>query len=149
MSAPLTPQKRDLSGSCLCGDIRFVAKGARSTMSVCHCEMCRRWCGGPLFSVHVDAIEYEGDARPVIFASSKVAERGACGRCGSPVLWRLTAEGPYQGTTSVGLGLLDDQSGFVLEREWFIDKKPQSYAFEGQDDRPCVTEAEALGMLDG
>jgi hypothetical protein len=63
------------------------------------------------------------------------------------LFWRLTAPGKYQGATSVTLGALDDRSGVKLLKEWFIDRKPEGYAFAGE--RQCITEAEALAMLAG
>ncbi|HMR11168.1 MAG TPA: GFA family protein, partial [Polyangiaceae bacterium] len=79
--------------------------------------------------------------------SSKWAERGFCSRCGTGLFYRLTAEGKYHGVTSVSLGSLDDQSGISLSKEWFIDKKPAAYSFEG--DRQRITEAEVFAMFSG
>ena len=78
--------------------------------------------------------------------ASELAERAFCNRCGSSLFWRMTAEGPYKGTTSVTLGSLDDRSGVTLVKEWFIDRKPDGYAMAGE--RECITEAAALAMLD-
>lgn len=137
----------DRSGQCMCGAIKFTARGVKLRMSACHCGMCRRWAGGPFFSAVCDGLDYEGEGRPSTIQSSKWAERGFCERCGSAVFYRLTAEGPYQGLTSISIGTLDDPEGFEFEREWFIDRKPGGYAFEGE--RECVTEAQAFSMLSG
>lgn len=94
----------------------------------------------------VESIDVTKDEGLVWTQTSKLAERAFCGRCGSSLLWRLTVEGKYQGTTSVSLGCLDDKSGVTLIKEWFIDKKPDAYSLAG--DRECITEAEAFAMLD-
>ena len=114
--------------------------------SVCHCDMCLRWAGGPWIAVPVRAIECERDEGLTWFQSSELAERAFCNRCGASLFWRLTAEGKYQGTTSVTLGSLEDRSGVTLATEWFFDRKPEGYAFAGE--RKCVTEAEAFAILE-
>jgi len=136
----------DRSGECMCGSVAFVARGLKPEQaSVCHCGMCQRWAGGAWIAVFVETIDCEKEEGLTWIQSSKWAERGFCNRCGSSLFWRLTAEGKYQGTTSVALGALDDRSGVTITKEWFIDRKPNGYAFEGE--RECVTEAEAFAML--
>jgi hypothetical protein len=136
----------DRSGKCMCGAVSFVARGIKPELaSTCHCEMCQRWAGGPWIAIFVKAIDFEGDEALTWFQSSDIAKRAFCSRCGSSLFWRLTAEGKYQGTTSVALGALDDRSGVTLTKEWFIDRKPDGYSFAGE--RECVTEAQAQAML--
>lgn len=89
--------------------VRFVAEGVGDA-SACHCGMCLRWAGGPWIGVFVQAIRWEDDAELGVIASSAWAERGFCRRCGSGLFYRITAEGKYQGVTSVSLGALDDRS---------------------------------------
>lgn len=137
----------DRSGKCLCGSVSFTARGTKpDRASVCHCEMCQRWSGGPWIAVFVESLEFDRDESLTWFQSSELAERAFCNRCGSSLFWRMTAEGPYKGTTSVTLGSLDDRSGVTLVKEWFIDRKPEGYAMAGE--RECITEAAALAMLD-
>lgn len=113
--------------------------------SACHCEMCQRWTGGVGIALFVESIELERDDGLAWFQSSNVAERASCSRCGSSLFWRLTAEGKYQGTTSVMLGCLDDKTGVKLIKEWFIDRKPDAYSLAGE--RECITQAEAMAIL--
>jgi len=127
----------------MCGAVTFVARGVGDA-SACHCGMCRRWAGGPWIGAHVESIEWNGAAVTTI-KSSEWAERGFCNQCGSGLFYRITADGDHKGMTSVSLGTLDDQSGIEMTREWFIDKKPDCYALEGE--RPRVTEAEAFAMF--
>ena len=135
------------SGKCMCGAVTFVARGLKlEQASVCHCGMCQRWAGGAWVAVFVETIDCEQDEALTWVQSSDWAQRGFCCRCGSSLFWCLTAVGKYQGTTSVALGSLDDRTGVTLVKEWFIDRKPEAYAFAGE--RACITEAEALAMLD-
>ncbi len=136
----------DRTGQCLCGAVSFVVHGVLpEKASACHCGMCLRWAGGPLISMFVESIEFTKDEGMAWKKSSHIAERGFCRECGSSLFWRLTAEGKYQGTTSVSLGSLDDKTGVRLIKEWFIDQKPDAYALAGE--RECITQAQALAML--
>jgi hypothetical protein len=72
-------------GRCLCGSVRFEARGAPKWVLWCHCESCRRHSGAPA-SVFV---AFENDAVMVAqgeiakYTSSPGVERGFCARCGS------------------------------------------------------------------
>lgn len=73
------------SGRCLCGAVRFEAKGQPKWVSWCHCESCRRHSGAPA-SVFV---AFENDAVVVkegviaTYSSSPGVQRGFCEKCGS------------------------------------------------------------------
>ncbi len=88
------------SGRCLCGSVRFEAKGKPKWVLWCHCESCRRHSGAP-GSVFVS---FENDAVTVTkgviakYSSSPGVQRGFCGRCGSTLSCasdRLPAETHY------------------------------------------------------
>jgi hypothetical protein len=72
-------------GGCMCGSVRFEAKGAPKWVLWCHCESCRRHSGAPA-SVFVS---FENDAVAMTsgeiakYPSSPGVERGFCARCGS------------------------------------------------------------------
>ena len=139
----MTDQPRvDRTGKCLCGAITFEARGVKLDASACHCGMCRRWASGPLLSAPCAEVSWKGEA-PATIESSNWAERGFCAKCGTSLFYRLT-QGKYQGTTSIALGALEDQSGFRLNKEWFIDKKPESYTFA--DETQEMTEAQIFEM---
>jgi hypothetical protein len=38
-------------GHCLCGAIQIAAKTAGNRVGACHCNMCRRWGGGPFMEM--------------------------------------------------------------------------------------------------
>src|SRR5919204_6476039 len=75
-----------LTGGCQCGRIRFRLDGEPRDVHYCHCSMCRRAVGNAfatLVWVPLDRLRWLG-AQPAVWRSSAIAERGFCGRCGSP-----------------------------------------------------------------
>ena len=98
-------------GRCLCGAVSYTAKGLGPELGVCHCGMCRRWSGGPLFATSTEDLVWEGEDTIATYQSSEWAERGFCSACGSALFYRVTAPGPYHGDTHLAFGTLDNQSG--------------------------------------
>lgn len=113
-------------GTCLCGAVR-VAAGARSTsVGACHCSMCRKWGGGPLFAVECEReVEFEGAEHISTFSSSEWAERGFCRECGTHLFYRLKREGHY----AIPIGLFDGDGEWRFSEQIFIDEKPSFYSF--------------------
>lgn len=100
-------EKNVYSGGCLCGAVRFEAKGEPLGSSHCHCEMCRRASGAPV----VTFISFEADkiawtkGKPQIYKSSSFASRGFCPNCGSQLTFQFDAK---PGRLSLNVGCLDD-----------------------------------------
>ena len=129
------------TGRCLCGAVSFDAQGVEQDLHGCHCSMCRRWSGGPALAVSVESVTFKGGEHIQRYDSSEWAERGFCRRCGSNLFYRLKAQDHY----ILQLGAFDDQSGFRLVGEIFIDEKPPGYAFGGE--HPRQTGAEFLASM--
>ena len=112
------------TGHCLCGAVSFTAREMEDTFSICYCEMCQRWGGGPYrgVSVATENLEIEGREHLGILQTSAFAERAFCKRCGSGIWWRMTG-GPYVGKTSLPVGLLDDRTGLTATSVTFSDLK--------------------------
>ena len=135
------------TGKCLCGAVGYTATLSKPEISACHCGMCRRWTGGPLLCTSAKEVKWAGDEHIKVFKSSDWAERAFCSQCGTALYYRITAPGPHQGSVTLAFGTLDDQSGFELHREWFIDKKPEAYTLAGE--RETFTEAQVFAMFAG
>ena len=79
-----------LTGSCLCGAVRFRAPAPTLWCAHCHCTMCQR-AHGAAFVTWVGVVASEvtiDDDRLTWFASSDKAERGFCRDCGSTLFFR-------------------------------------------------------------
>ena len=131
----------------MCGAVRYSAKDLDTKASACHCSMCRRWSGGLFMAVSVGEVTWQEEGALKVLRSSEWAERGFCSSCGSSMFYRITADGPMKGATTVSFGTLDDQTGIEITREWYIDLKPEAYTLEGE--REGLTEAQILAMFGG
>lgn len=115
-----------MKGTCLCGAIEVTARNHHEA-GLCHCTTCRRWTGGPMFSVHCGSdVQFSGDA-PAVYRSSGWAERGFCARCGTHLFYHLLPTNEYV----LSVGLFQDEP-FQLATEIFIDEKPSYYELRNE-----------------
>lgn len=129
------------TGQCLCGKVRFSIAEPEREVGICHCNMCRRWSGGPLLAVHIKGrISFDGEENIATWQSSQWAERAFCKTCGSNLYYRLRESGDY----IITAGLLDDQSGLNLTNQIFIDEKPEFYDFANDTNK--MTGAEVFAQ---
>lgn len=83
-------EKPFATGGCLCGQVRFEVSAKALGSMLCHCRMCQRFSGAPM----LEGTTFPADAfrltsgKLKIYQSSMIAERGFCGDCGSPILYR-------------------------------------------------------------
>ncbi len=83
MSGALPP----LQGGCLCGQLRYEATPTHRDGYYCHCRMCQLAFGNTraaFFNLRKDQVRWL-NGPPSYYASSKIARRGFCGRCGTPL----------------------------------------------------------------
>ncbi len=138
-----------LKGRCLCGAVSIMVDQAQSGIDVCHCEMCRRWSGGPFFSLHgvkAEALAVTGSEHVAVYKSSEWAERAFCARCGSN-LWYNFLPG---GTRSLTAGLFDLPDHYAISEQIFIDERPDwaRLAAESEEKTAAqvIAEAKAAGF---
>jgi hypothetical protein len=82
MTDPLPP----LPGGCLCGAVRYEAVPDHRDGYYCHCRMCQLAFGNTraaYFNLRKDQVRWLQP--PAYYASSKIARRGFCSRCGTPL----------------------------------------------------------------
>jgi len=117
------------TGGCLCGGVRFHIREPISGYGACHCDMCRRWAGGPYLATDCGTdVTFEGEANIGRFKSSEWAERGFCKICGSNLFYRITGSGQYL----MSVGTFDNQDGLQMKSQVFIDEKPDGYDFANE-----------------
>lgn len=128
-----------MKGSCLCGAVDVVAEDHHE-ITLCHCSMCRRWSGGPMFAVHCGTNVTFSGSTPATYRSSDWAERGFCARCGTHLYYHLIPGDEY----ILPAGIFQDQA-FTLASEIFIDEKPAFYALK--NDTVKMTGQEVLAQF--
>lgn len=104
-----------LTGGCLCGDVRIDASGPPYGVGLCHCLDCRKHHGA-LFSASAifpeDAVTIRGETR-------EYEGRSFCPRCGSSVFARTGDE------IEVHLGSLDAPGELTPTYEsWIVRREP-------------------------
>ena len=114
------------NGSCLCGNVQFTATQISNTVGACHCNMCRKWGGGPFMEVDCGQnTKFSNEESISIYDSSAWSERGFCKNCGSHLFYRLKESKQY----IMSVGLFEDNVNFVFDHQVFIDEKPHFYEF--------------------
>jgi hypothetical protein len=131
-------------GTCLCGSVSVVAKPKSSRISACHCSMCRKWGGGPLFAVECESeVNIEGVEHVSTFSSSEWAERSFCQICGTHLFYRLKQDGHY----AIPVGFFDGDDKWRFEEQIFVDQKPSYYSFS--EETKDLTGEEVFALYSG
>ena len=111
-----------VSGGCLCGAVRYQARGDLDNVVHCHCSMCRRASGAPVVTWVVlprDGFAFTG-AEPATYASSAHAVRRFCGRCGCAITFEDDRR-PQQ--VDVTVGSLDDPEAAIPKRHIWTESR--------------------------
>lgn len=107
-----------MTGSCLCGAVRFEIDPPSLFCSHCHCEWCRRAHGAAFVTwlgAAADRFRVEG-AGLRWYRSSAESERGFCADCGTTLFFRSTAA---PGEVHVARALVEGP----------VDREPTSHVF--------------------
>jgi hypothetical protein len=102
---------QQISGGCLCGNIRYTIKSEPKLVAQCHCKNCQRQSGSA-FSVNmmVPISDFQLMGKLKVYAdmntgSGKPVYRGFCPECGSPIKSDAVSA---EGFLFVKAGTLDD-----------------------------------------
>jgi hypothetical protein len=127
-----------ITGGCLCGDVRITATGAPYRVGLCHCLDCRKHHGALFYAAAIfpqDAVTIEGETRDY-------RGRHFCPRCGSSVFARFADE------IEVHLGALDAPDQFMPSYEnWVIRREAWLPPFPLK--RHYVRDRETDGRFEG
>jgi hypothetical protein len=106
----LAEETLTVRGGCQCGAVRYEARTTSSDAYYCHCRMCQRAFGhlsGIFCEVDRQSVEWTS-GEPAYYQSSKVARRGFCRECGTP----LTFEYLELEELHLAVGSLDEPGRF-------------------------------------
>ena len=114
-----------LTGSCLCGGVKYEAVGSLIMMARCHCVQCRKASGAEFATNGSVATEHfrvvAGKELLARFESSPGQFRVFCSRCGSP-MFKEDVNRPYQ--VRLRLGCLDSDLQQTPLLHVFVSEKP-------------------------
>ncbi len=110
-----------VTGGCQCGAVRYAAHAPLQKIHLCHCRMCQRAVGNvfaALAGVPKDKLAWTA-GQPSAYASSSLAKRGFCARCGTP----LTFAYDEASRIYVTIGSLDDPAAAVPEIQYGVESQ--------------------------
>ncbi len=126
--------------SCLCGAVEITANEINPQFTVCHCDSCRKWGGGPFFAVKCGPNVSIGGADKVkMYESSSWASRGFCSECGTHLFYKFKQTGDY----NMPVGLFNELSGIAMSMQYFSDKRPDYYCFSNETKEMTKAQIEA------
>jgi hypothetical protein len=115
-SATLPP----LTGGCLCGRVRYEATPDHRQGYYCHCRMCQLALGNTRASyINLRKSELRWLSAANYFASSKIARRGFCSTCGTP----LSFEYLDSDRMDLSVGSLDDPTAVAPTLHYAIESR--------------------------
>jgi hypothetical protein len=128
-----------LSGSCLCGKVRYEVRGQPLEMYFCHCRMCQK-ATGTAFATNMlvraeDFAIVAGREWLKPYPSSPGEIRHFCSNCGSPVYNEAERR---KEALSVRCGLLDGDP--AIRPQHHIYARFKAPWFEINDDLPVIAE---------
>ena len=120
---------REMTGGCLCGQVRYSASADPAMVAVCHCKNCQKQTG-TAFSVLVGvpkaAVSVHGNLKTFHDTgdSGQPVDRNFCPECGSPIFSDVAV---LPDLRFIKAGTLDDTS--------WLDPKMHVYCDSAE---PCV-----------
>jgi hypothetical protein len=109
-----------VTGGCLCGRVRYEAKPTHREGYYCHCRMCQLAFGNTraaYLNLRKDQVRWLQE--PAYYASSKIARRGFCSTCGTP----LTFEFLDGERMDLSVGSLDDPGAFKPTTHFAVETR--------------------------
>lgn len=111
-----------ITGSCLCGTVRYAITGAFHAAGHCHCSMCRKSHGAAFASwAMIDPAQFRwtsGVEQLERYESSPAHERCFCRKCGSPLVAMRSGE-----VSEVVMGSVDGDPGLRPHEHIFVASK--------------------------
>jgi hypothetical protein len=112
----------NLTGGCLCGAVRYEARGTSRKIVNCHCSMCRRHSGAAFLTYAAyptDSFHFT-KGRPGEYRSSPDVVRTHCTVCGSPLTY-VSDTDPH--TVWLTVGSFDDPNVVQPTENWYVADK--------------------------
>jgi hypothetical protein len=114
---------QEMSGGCLCGQVRYSATAEPAIVAICHCKNCQKQTGtafGLVLGVPKAALSLHGNIKTYNDKgdSGRPIARNFCPDCGSPIASDFAAMSEL---TLINAGTLDDTSWLRPTMQVFCD----------------------------
>lgn len=134
-----------ISGGCICGAVRYEAKGQSVMVELCHCRSCRHAVGAPLMAW---AAFRRGEfaitaGKPIAYESSPGLVRAFCGSCGTSL---TLADDRFPDEIYASLGSFDEAE--ELHPELHIWRLHRLSWLETSDSLPRYTQFRSDGIVE-
>jgi hypothetical protein len=98
-----------LTGSCLCGGVRYRVEGLLRDVVNCYCTQCQKTSGHHVAATRVNEEDLRIEAQETLcwYESTPGHKRGFCKQCGGNLFWSRMGDGQI----SVMAGTLDKPTG--------------------------------------
>ena len=132
---------REMTGGCLCGQVRYSANVEPAIVAVCHCKNCQKQTG-TAFSVLVGvpkaAISVQGNLKTFHDTgdSGQPVDRNFCPECGSPIISDVAVMPDLR---FIKAGTLDDTS--------WLDPKMHVYCDSAEPWTPIPEGSQKFGKM--
>lgn len=142
----MSEQSQLTAGGCVCGTVRWEAKGQTVLVELCHCRSCRRAVGAPLMArAAFRRNEFNiTTGNPTAYDSSPGLARTFCERCGTSL---TLADARFPDEIYVSLGSFDDAEEFPPE--FHIWRSHRLSWLETADSLPRYLQFRADGIVEG
>jgi hypothetical protein len=109
----------NLTGSCLCGKVRYKINGVARDIINCFCQQCRKTSGHYVAATRVSKDQFEIIDRTFLtwFKSSPGTFRGFCSQCGGNLFW----DGGTDDQIGIMAGSLDEPTGLKTIENIFVE----------------------------
>jgi hypothetical protein len=120
------PSEQILTGGCLCGALRYEARGAPQFAGHCYCSDCRKASGSgfiPFMMYPAAQLAITGESRvhETDLGGGRVAHRNSCSVCHSLVFGGVRGESEWH---TIYAGTLDEPQHFVPTMAIYTQGKP-------------------------
>jgi len=117
------------TSTCLCGSVKITSDAINPNFTVCHCETCRTWGGGPFLAIQCGAnVVIEGQDHVSEYASSAWASRGFCLKCGTHLFYKDKKSDAY----NLPIGTFAELPNVNMDMQYFSDARPDYYCFSNE-----------------
>jgi hypothetical protein len=119
----MSGKDKKLEGGCICGAVRFSARGEPKGIYWCHCESCRKHTGAPVAVFAAFACDDYTITKGAISkfdTTPRQTRRGFCATCGST----LTCESlPGPTMTHFHVGAFDRAAELEPTKHYFLEER--------------------------